>query len=315
MNDCSPSIPTNTNPANSGADYIGRFAPSPTGLLHFGSLLTAVGSWLHARQHGGQWIIRIEDLDPPREQAGASDAIIRTLANWGMESDQAIWFQSQRLHHYQGYIEQLLDSQKAYRCYCSRKQVATAGLKGPEGWRYNGRCRSRTEQLNQQHCIRFDSRGEDINLDDELQASCTENPEQLYGDFPIQRADGYIAYQLATVVDDQAQHISHVVRGIDLLSSTSRQIRLQQTLGFNTPKYCHLPVVVNDDDQKLSKQTYAQPISEDYEPGTLISVLKLLGANPPKDLQDCDAATLLAWGKDHWKPAELSGKKTLPNTP
>lgn len=312
MNDCSPKIRT-----NSGSGYIGRFAPSPTGLLHFGSLLTAVASWLQARQQNGQWIIRIEDLDPPREQAGASDTIIRTLANWGMESDQTIWFQSERLAHYQSHIEHLLDSHQAYRCYCSRKEVATAGLESPEGWRYNGHCRDHNQKpeqkTEQQHCIRFDSRGDEIQFNDELQGSFSENPEQLFGDFPIQRADGYIAYQLATVVDDHAQGISHIVRGIDLLSSTSRQIRLQQALQFARPEYCHLPIVLNSDGQKLSKQTHAPEISETYSASTLIAALRQLKIAVPENFNNCPAQELLDWAKDQWKPLDLIGKKTINN--
>lgn len=309
MTECSTSPPTKQS-----LGYIGRFAPSPTGLLHYGSLLTAVASWLHARQHQGQWIIRIEDLDPPREQAGASDAIIRTLANWGMESDQTIWFQSQRLDSYQQQIESLLKNQKAYRCYCSRKQVAAARLTGPEGYRYNGHCRQISGDLAQQHSIRFNCSGPDISFIDELQGHITENPEQLYGDFPIKRADGYIAYQLATVMDDAAQHISHVVRGIDLLSSTSRQIGLQKSLNFSTPGYCHLPVVINAKGQKLSKQTFATPVGEHYSANTLTKVLNQLGLDVPNDMTNADASTLLNWAIAHWNVSNLAGKKSLLET-
>jgi len=311
MTECSPHTPTAPNQANNG--YVGRFAPSPTGPLHYGSLFTAIASYLHARQHNGQWLIRIEDLDPPREQPGASEDIIRTLANWGMESDQTIWFQSERLSHYDQQIDALLAQGQAYRCYCSRKQIAAAGLSGPEGWRYNGHCRDLSGDPAQQHSIRFDCRGQDVEFKDELQGTIRENPADLYGDFPIKRADGYIAYQLAVVMDDAAQGVSHIVRGIDLLSSTSRQIRLQQALQLPQPQYCHLPVIVNAEGQKLSKQTFAKAVPPCYSPKLMSRLLSQLGLKVPTELAQASANALLQWATEHWQPSSLKQQQTLKN--
>lgn len=307
MTECSPNTPM---PAQKPR-YIGRFAPSPTGPLHLGSLFTAVASWLHARQLGGQWLVRIEDLDPPREQAGASEQILETLQQWGLESDGPILRQSQRLALYEQALQTLLAQHQAYACSCSRKQIASAELAGPEGWRYNGHCRQHPADTKRQHSIRLDSRGETITFVDELQGPHTENPEQLYGDFSLKRADGFIAYQLAVVVDDAAQGVSHVVRGIDLLSSTSRQIRLQQTLQLPTPQYCHLPVIVEANGQKLSKQNLAEPISTHYHTETMQLILKLLGLNLPNSLKNSTAPALLEWAIQHWEPTGLKNKNSL----
>lgn len=291
--------------------YIGRFAPSPTGPLHLGSLFTAVASWLHARQHGGQWLIRIEDLDPPREQAGASQHILETLHQWGLESDGTIMRQSQRLPAYEQALQSLLSKHQAYACGCSRKQIASAQLEGPEGWRYNGHCRHNPADTTKQHSIRLDSRGEPITFVDELQGPQTESPEQLYGDFALKRADGFIAYQLAVVVDDAAQGVSHVVRGIDLLSSTSRQIRLQQCMQLPTPQYCHLPVIVAANGQKLSKQNLATPVSQYYQTNTMQLILNLLGLSLPSSLRDSSAPTVLEWAVEHWQATALEKISSL----
>ena len=292
--------------------YIGRFAPSPTGKLHLGSLFAAVASWLHAKQHQGQWLVRMEDLDPPREEPGAADHILQTLKAWGLESDAPVLFQSHRHQAYQSVITQLLASGLAYRCSCSRKQVAAAGLQGPEGWRYNGHCRTQLASENTQHCIRLNTKDLEVTFDDELQGLRRENPEQLFGDFPIRRADGFYAYQLAVVLDDAAQGVTHVVRGIDIMSSTSRQIALQQRLGLQQPQYCHLPVLSGDNGQKLSKQNLATPIPQDYDPALMLWVLEALGMKPPQFLHKEKPQAALIWATEHWQPRQLLRTESIP---
>lgn len=304
MPDCS------TAPLNS-APYVGRFAPSPTGKLHLGSLFTAVASWLHAKSHQGSWLVRMEDLDPPREEPGAAEHILETLHNWGLESDGPVRFQSQRLAHYQALTQQLLDSGQAYRCYCSRKQIAAAGLSSPEGWRYNGHCKQHPQtRPAQQHSVRLncqlDAKQAQIAFNDELQGYQANNPEALYGDFPIKRADGFFAYQLAVVADDFSQGVTHVVRGIDLMHSTTRQIRLQNALGYPTPQYCHLPVLIGADGQKLSKQNLAKPIPQQYDAQTMLWVLNTLGIKAPHDAATQNPKQLLNWAISHWQTESLS---------
>jgi glutamyl-Q tRNA(Asp) synthetase len=257
----------------------------------------------------------MEDLDPPREQTGAAEAIITTLTNWGLHSDAPVLFQSERLHAYQKTSDQLLETGKAYRCDCSRKQVATEGLASPEGWRYSGRCRERQVASNKQHCIRLDSRSVQIQFTDELQGPQQETPEQLYGDFPIRRADEYFAYQLAVVVDDAYQGVTHVVRGIDLLSSTSRQICLQQKLGLTTPNYCHLPVLIGEDGQKLSKQNLAKPVPVDYDLETMRWLLDALALDSDQAPLASGPKAALEWAAQHWQPQRLAQLKQLAAAP
>lgn len=308
MSECSPSQAVI---ASQKAEYVGRFAPSPTGPLHLGSLYAAIASWLHARQHQGKWLIRMEDLDPPREQAGAAEDIIATLANWGLESDEPVLFQSQRLAVYEQTVAELLEQGDAYRCDCSRKQVAAQGHPSPEGWRYSGHCRHRSVSADKQHCIRLNSQNCEVSFNDELQGPQRDNPDQVYGDFPIRRADNYFAYQLAVVLDDALQNVTHVVRGIDLLSSTSRQICLQQKLGLTTPSYCHLPVLVTADGQKLSKQNLAKAVAKEYDPTTMHWLLSALGlAADDAPLEQGPRAALL-WATNHWQAQQLKGLKKL----
>lgn len=308
MTECSPS---STQTAVLTSPYVGRFAPSPSGPLHLGSLAAAVISWLHARQHQGQWLVRMEDLDPPREPEGTAEHILETLHNWGLNSDLPVLFQSQRLQAYQQALDTLLSKQQAYACNCSRKQVAAMGLVSPEGWRYNGHCRTHPADPNKQHCIRLDSRGDKLSFTDELQGLQEDNPEQRYGDFVLKRADGLFAYQLASVLDDAYQGVTHVVRGIDLLSSTSRQIRLQQSLGLPSVSYCHFPVLIAANGQKLSKQNLAPGIPAQYSAKTLCLVLRLIGLTVPNALQNANAATLLDWAIEHWQADGLQSKSEI----
>ncbi len=241
--------------------YRGRFAPSPTGPLHFGSLVAAVGSWLDARQAGGAWLVRIEDIDEPRNVPGAADDILRTLEAYALEWHEEVVYQTQRHELYRAAIEQL--GTKVFPCSCTRKP------------RYDGACRNGTALPHR--AIRLRVTDETIRFEDRRLGALAENLEETCGDFILRRADGLYAYQLAVVVDDAAQHITDVVRGADLIDSTARQIWLQRQLGMPTPRYLHLPVALGPDGDKLSKQTGAPPIPPRGDVETLRRALAFLG--------------------------------------
>ncbi len=246
--------------------YKGRFAPSPTGPLHLGSLTTALGSWLDARAHGGQWIVRIEDIDRPRTIAGADQIILQQLKACGLVWDEEPVWQSQRTHLYEAALEQLINKQLVYGCRCSRKQIEEALqesgviLEPHEELVYPGTCRGKLHPLDQA-ALRMKLPSQYVmNFVDRMTGSQSQNLNTAVGDFVLRRADGLFSYQLAVIVDDYLQGITHVVRGDDLLSNTARQIYLQQCSGYPTPSYMHLPIVKNDAGEKLSKQTQAEAI-------------------------------------------------------
>ncbi|HTN50679.1 MAG TPA: tRNA glutamyl-Q(34) synthetase GluQRS [Burkholderiaceae bacterium] len=279
--------------------YRGRFAPSPTGPLHAGSLVAALASWLDARAHGGVWLVRIEDLDPPREVAGAAGDMLATLAEFGMESDEPVLFQSERGAHYQAAFDRLSEARRIYACACSRSDVDLAIAAGATARGvYPGTCRNGTAGR-APRAWRFRVPAEPVEFVDRSAGRIRESLEQTTGDFIVRRADGLWAYQLAVVVDDAAQRITDVVRGADLLDNTARQIALQRTLSLPTPRYLHVAVVVNDRGEKLSKQTGARaldradPCAELERAATHLG-LPLLGA------RDVDAfldAATRAWGE------------------
>ena len=256
-------------------NYLGRFAPSPTGALHAGSLATALGSWLHARAHHGKWLLRIEDLDLPRCIPGADKIIIHQLESCGLYWDGVIEYQSRRTPIYKKYLDTLIANQKAFGCRCTRKQIEDALLnRGIPRQRhgeliYPGTCRDLGYST--EPCAWR------LKVDDEYL-------RQSVGDFVLRRADGIFTYQLAVVVDDELQGITHVVRGEDLLDNTERQIYLQQQLGFRTPQYLHLPLVLDNNQEKLSKQTKAEVITVDT-PEQVLKALQAagqhLGLNDP----------------------------------
>ena len=246
--------------------YKGRFAPSPTGPLHLGSLTTALGSWLDARAHGGQWIVRIEDIDRPRTIAGADQIILHQLKACGLVWDEEPVWQSQRTHLYEAALEQLINKHLVYACKCSRKQIEEALqesgviLEPHEELVYPGTCRGKLHPLDQA-ALRMKLPSQYVmNFVDRMMGGQFQNLNTAVGDFVLRRADGLFSYQLAVIVDDHLQGITHVVRGDDLLSNTARQIYLQQCLGYPTPSYMHLPIVKNDAGEKLSKQTQAEAI-------------------------------------------------------
>ena len=286
-------------------NYIGRFAPSPTGPLHFGSLLTALASWCDARAAKGQWLLRIEDVDVVRTQQGAADHIIRTLEHYGLWWDGKIIYQSQRTERYQAALQQLQQQNEVFWCTCSRAELAQT-----QSAIYTGHCRTH-HQYSSQAAARIRVNNSIIDFDDGVFGHISENIAETVGDFVIFRRDGLFAYQLAVVVDDAEQGITHIVRGADLLDNTSRQIYLQQRLRLSTPAYTHIPLVVNDNGEKLSKQTGANALAWENPSHYLWRALTLLGQHPADALQSEDCATILAWAVSHWQRENIPKRLTL----
>ncbi len=291
--------------ANVPCTYRGRFAPSPTGPLHFGSLVAALGSYLDARARKGEWLVRIDDLDPPRVAPGAADDILKTLEACAMQWHGAVVYQSARGAAYRAAIEDLRRMGKLYACACSRREIADSGIAGIEGYVYPGTCRRRLSQTRTVHAWRVLTHAEPVAFDDAVQGRIEQSLEREIGDFVLQRADGVFAYQLAAAVDDAEQAITHVVRGADLLNSTSRQIYVQRLLGLRTSEYAHLPVAVNERGEKLSKQTYARPIDRAKPSFAMFNALRFLGQNPPGELVEVTPHELLLWAQDHWQLARV----------
>ncbi|OUR88537.1 tRNA glutamyl-Q(34) synthetase GluQRS [Gammaproteobacteria bacterium 42_54_T18] len=285
-------------------NYIGRFAPSPSGPLHFGSLLTAVASYLDAKHNDGSWLVRMDDLDPPREIPGAADNILSTLDAYGLHWDGEITYQSQRHDLYEAAVQSLLTNNQAFYCTCSRKQLAeySSQQDQPTHSPYPGTCREQHTPPNIPFSIRLTTEGahQPVCINDKLQGRFCQNLITDVGDFIIKRKDLLYAYHLAAVIDDHWQKISHIVRGIDLLDSTPRQTHLQQLLGYNTPHYAHLPVVVNEQGQKLSKQTFAKAIETTQCSRVLWTALSTLGLKPPTLLQHEPPEAILKWGTLSW---------------
>ena len=297
--------------------YRGRFAPSPTGPLHFGSLVAAVGSYLEARQHRGKWLLRIEDLDTPRNVPGAADSILRTLERLGLYGDEAVLYQSQRTEAYREALHTLKSNGVVYPCVCSRKEIADSTVRGIEGLVYPGTCRNgRAASANPAQAMRMTSwrmrtQTEAIVVEDALQGRVSQSVQKEIGDFTVLRADGIFTYQIAVVVDDAFQGITHIVRGADLLLSTPRQIYLQRLLDLPTPTYAHLPIAINAAGEKLSKQTLA-PYADISNPcATLLRVLAFLGQYPPAELAGYDLDTIWKWATAHWDMRKLRGTRTL----
>jgi len=292
--------------------YRGRFAPSPSGPLHFGSLVAATGSYLDARHQQGEWLLRIEDLDPPREIAGASDSIIRTLEQLGMTWDGPISYQSQRSHVYEEALEQLRQQGYLYDCGCSRREIADSAVVTEAGPVYPGTCRNGLPPGRSPRSMRVRVDTVTSRVQDRLQAPLQQQLATEVGDFIVRRADQLFSYQLAVVVDDAAQQISHVVRGADLLDSTPRQNYLQRLLGLSTPAYLHLPVAVDSKLAKLSKQTFAQSVTPDDRHGAVIDALRFLRQELPDSPHDASRDELWQWAIEHWDITALPACRTLP---
>jgi len=288
--------PAPPEPAGAPAP-VGRFAPSPTGDLHFGSLLAAVASCLNARSAGGRWLLRIEDIDPPREVPGSAKRIQRDLARFGLEPDGAVLFQSDRHEAYREARDDLLKRGLAFPCACSRADL-------PETGEYPGTCRDGLPPGARARSVRLRVPDAPIGFEDAIQGYCEEHLASSVGDFVIWRADDLPAYQLAVVVDDAFQGATEVVRGADLLDSTPRQIYLQRCLGLPTPRYAHHPVAVGPDGRKLSKRLDSDPVTGRPPAEALQSALRFLG-------QPCPGGLTLGelWGRAlrHWDLARVPG--------
>jgi len=284
-----------------GFGYIGRFAPSPTGPLHFGSLVAALGSFCEARSRGGRWLLRMEDVDAPRCVSGAAEGILRTLERFGLTWDGEVVWQSRRLGAYREALTRLEAGGWVYGCGCTRREIADSAL-APDGARiYPGTCRTGLPEGRLARAWRLRVPAGEVCFEDAVQGSVVEDVSRAVGDFVLLRADGLFAYQLAVVVDDAAAGVTHVVRGADLLDSTARQIVLQDCLGLRRPGYAHLPVVVNEAGEKLSKQTLARAVDEGDPGRVLFAALAFLGQNPPPELAGAPASEMLAWAVTHWR--------------
>ena len=292
--------------------YRGRFAPSPTGPLHFGSLIAAVGSYLQAKSQGGEWLVRIEDLDTPRNVFGAADDILRMLEAFGFEWDGELIYQSERNEIYRAALETLTAQGATFRCACSRKEIADSSMIGIEGPVYPGKCRGGVMPGRKAHAIRVRVGESKIEFTDLVQQSIAQNLATEIGDFVLRRADDIIAYQLAVVVDDAAQGITEIIRGADLLASTPRQIFLQRLLGYPIPRFGHLPVATNRAGEKLSKQTLAQAVDTKHSTGLLFDALTFLGQSPPAELQQPSQKPLWDWALGHWSLAKVPAVRTIP---
>jgi glutamyl-Q tRNA(Asp) synthetase len=269
---------------------IGRFAPSPSGDLHFGSLVSAVASYLESKVSGGHWLLRIEDIDPPREVAGSAARIIDDLQKLALKPDGQILYQSNRLRAYQQAVNRLLDEGLAYPCACSRKDLPASGI-------YPGTCRNGIPGGKEPRSVRFRLASKTCAFTDKIQGDISDNPASDHGDFVIRRADGLFAYQLAVVVDDEFQGVTQVVRGADLLDSTTRQICLQNALGFKTPDYFHLPLALSADGKKLSKRIRTDPVINQHPASAVGQALFFLGQEPPTGLS---LESLWNWAIAHW---------------
>jgi glutamyl-Q tRNA(Asp) synthetase len=290
---------------------IGRFAPSPTGPLHLGSLVTAVGSYCMAKRLGGLWLLRIEDLDLPRVVPGVADDMLRTLEGLGFRWDGEVVWQSRRLDAYRAALERLIRAGMAYPCGCSRAEIAliaSAPHDGSGELVYPGTCRDGLSPEKSERAVRVKVYDEVIAFRDCVMGRYSQALSASCGDFVIQRADGPFAYHLAVVVDDAESGVNQVVRGADLLSSTPRQIYLQKVLGYPTPDYCHLPLVVNPDGSKLSKRDNAVSLTAGLDPAKrgeelLLAALRFLGHSPPPSLHGAPCGEILAWAVAHFDPA------------
>lgn len=293
--------------------YIGRFAPSPTGPLHLGSLIAAVASYLEAKTHHGRWLVRIEDVDETRAVLGAPAAILEALTLHGFVWDGEVWVQSQRKAAYEHALQRLQTMDWVYPCTCTRKEIADSNpSRGIDGLVYPGTCRNLRHSAHKSAAWRIRVPEETYGCHDAIQGPIRHALAQDIGDFILKRADGLFAYQLAVVVDDAEQGITHVVRGADLLDSTPRQLFLQQCLDYPSPQYMHVPVATNALGEKLSKQTLATPLSLSSPHWNLWQALQFLNQSPPDTLKHSHVDTLWAWAIAHWDASNIPAQRGIP---
>lgn len=283
--------------------YKGRFAPSPTGPLHLGSLMAALISYLHAKANHGEWHIRIDDLDKARCKEEHTKDILLLLEKLQFEWDGNIVYQKQRGDLYQDALASLKKKDHTFACNCTRSQLP----KGP----YPGTCRTKDLTFIDAHSLRVKVDSDVIIFEDEIQGHYEQNLISEIGDFIISRGDGVIAYHLATIVDDADSGFTHIVRGIDLIESTPRQIYLQRLLNLKTPHYSHFPVITNQNGEKLSKQTYAKAVKTNNAERCLYLCLELLGFSPPNELKKANAKDLLDWGIQQWPLCQFEDKEII----
>lgn len=298
------------DPSPSPGRYVGRFAPSPTGPLHFGSLVAAVGSWLDARAAGGTWHVRMEDVDETRTVPGAADEILRALEQFGLGWDGPVEWQSRRKPLYAAALERLRALGWVYRCRCSRREVADSGLQGLEGPIYPGTCRALRLGAGVEGAERLRVAPGHVEFEDRLRGRLGHDVALEIGDFVLQRRDRLFAYQLAVVVDDGAQGITDVVRGADLLWSTPRQVLVQHLLALPTPRYLHLPVATNAAGEKLSKQTRARPLEAPRASELLRDALAFLGQAVP---EEGSPAAILRQAAARWRPDAIPRGVSFPH--
>ncbi|VVN90431.1 tRNA glutamyl-Q(34) synthetase GluQRS [Pseudomonas fluorescens] len=285
--------------------YIGRFAPTPSGHLHFGSLVAAVASYLDARSIGGRWLMRMEDLDPPREEPGAQAAILNALENYGFEWDGEMVRQSDRHDAYAQVLDRLFNQGLAYACTCSRKTLE------PYHGIYPGFCRN-AGHAREGTAIRLRVPELEYHFEDRVQGEFRQHLGRDVGDFVIRRRDGLYAYQLAVVLDDAWQGVTDIVRGADLLDSTPRQLYLQELLGFPQPRYLHVPLITQPNGHKLGKSYRSPPLTDHQATPLLLRALRALGQNPASELDDASPREVLNWGIRHWDALKIPRTLTLP---
>lgn len=276
--------------------------------MHLGSLYTALASYLEARAHQGRWLLRIDDIDTPRNVPGAAEQIVRDLEIYGLCWDGPIYYQSENLSRYIDIIEQLHARQWLYRCSCSRKLLASLNS---DSVIYPGLCRKKPPGDDKPAALRLKAPDISIDFRDRLQGMIQQNLARELGDFIVRRKDNIIAYQLAVVIDDKQQGINDIVRGFDLLDSTPRQIYIQQLLGYDRPSYMHVPLIVDEHGYKLSKQTHAQAVDTANPVQTLFRLLTLLRQNPPADLLQANVGEILEWAIARWDPSRLQKVRAI----
>ncbi len=287
--------------------YRGRFAPSPTGPVHFGTLVAAVGSYLQAKKNKGEWLIRIEDVDITRAIEGEDINILNTLESFSFEWDGEIIYQSQQTHHYQDALDYLTSQGLTFPCICSRKELSAINSDI-----YPGTCRHRQFPEDKPHAIRLLAKDTTTLFNDLVMGEQLQNIPQQCGDFVIKRRDGLFAYQLAVVVDDEQQGITEIVRGADLLNSTPRQIYLQQLLDYSTPHYCHLPLAVDATGSKISKSEGATYVDIKQKEKLLVKALDFLGQKPDSDLHLSNIDDIWLWAIKHWHIEHVPKQKKVP---
>jgi glutamyl-Q tRNA(Asp) synthetase len=295
--------------------YRGRFAPTPSGPLHFGSLVAAAGSYLEARSKGGEWHVRIDDLDPPRVAPGATDAILRCLEALGFQWDGAVTFQSRRRDAYHAALHQLTARGLVYPCGCSRKDLAEVALIGSDGPVYPGTCRVAVSPGRAARALRLRTAGAQVKFEDGFLGWQECDLEREAGDFVVYRADGVFSFHLAAAVDDAEQGMTDVVRGADLLESSARQIYVLKCLGLPVPRYAHLPIAVDTRGEKLSKQTHAPPLDLAHPIAELVRALRFLDQPPPEESATASVHGAWEWATRNWRPQDIPRRAVHPPAP